>query len=124
KNYASFAPLTSDLNDTRMWPIKRVNASSGMRSMAITSKNQNPEATMRLFDYVYSPEGGHLVRWGPDLGVIRDDAGVVRHSDNAWELKAPDGVSSNEYRMNEVTNMSLPFMSWTQTNTMQNPEQQ
>lgn len=121
--YISMEPLTSQFNDKKMWPMKRTNFSTGTRSFSITSNNKHPEATMRLFDYGYSPEGGRLLRFGPEVGVIRPDAGMVRNADGTYTFKTPEGVSSNDYRLKEVTNFNLPKMSRVSEDPVPTPEQ-
>ncbi|WP_164821726.1 extracellular solute-binding protein [Paenibacillus koleovorans] len=107
-NYASFPPLTSAQNPTKIWPLQRVATIGGMNTIAITSKNKNPEASIRLIDYAFTEEGGGAVRFGPKLDTVVQGAGIVNNSDGTWEIKTPQGVSSNDYRMKSITNLSLP----------------
>jgi putative aldouronate transport system substrate-binding protein len=122
-NYASFPPLTSPQSTTKMWPIQRVATSGGLNTMAITSKNKYPEASIRLLDYAFTEEGGKNIRFGPELGVVQADGGIVNNSDGTWELKSPAGVSSNDYRMKSVTNMSLAIADEAYLKNKEVPEQ-
>ncbi|RXZ83701.1 extracellular solute-binding protein [Paenibacillaceae bacterium] len=109
KHYEALLPLTSSLNTKQVWP-HRNNPSATPNNMAITSVNKSPEATIRLFDYLYSDEGGFLTRMGPDVGVVQSDGGVKRFDDGTWQLTSPEGQSTVDYRFNKVTNLSLPFV--------------
>ncbi|NQX58375.1 extracellular solute-binding protein [Paenibacillus qinlingensis] len=121
-DYPSFPPLTSPQNNTKMWPVQRIVTLGGLSSMAITSKNKNPEATMRIFDYAYTPEGGMSIRFGPDVGVLRQDAGVVKNSDNTWQFKNPADIDSYTYRSKFVTNMSLTYTDQFSVNNKEAPD--
>lgn len=123
EQYGSFPPLTSDINDTQIWPVKRYNTSGGLYSMAITSKNQYPEATIRLFDYMVSEEGGFLVRIGPDVGVVHDEHGVQWNDDGTFQLKVPEGVSGLDWRKANVTNTSLNYSLTKDAQEVSPPEQ-
>ncbi|MBO9609368.1 MAG: extracellular solute-binding protein [Paenibacillaceae bacterium] len=122
-NYASFPPLTSPQNPDRIWPLQRVATLGGLNSIAISSKNKNPEASIRLLDYGFTEEGGSAIRFGPKLDTVVPGAGIVTNPDGTWEIKTPQGLSSNDYRMKSVTNMSLPVSDAFYLKNKEVPEQ-
>jgi putative aldouronate transport system substrate-binding protein len=134
-DYRYFGGLTSEYNAT---PI--VGASNGLVAsgrVAISSKNENPEATFRLLDYFYSDEGSTFgfigsenVGWkwedqatGAWSRVIPSDwkdtdeayrNGVLIingwniYRDTGWKLFAPTG--NNIWLFDQYTDYAVPYL--------------
>lgn len=64
-------------------------------AFAITNKNQNPEATIRWVDYLYSEEGAELLSNGPE-GILWKYVNKDDHT-KEW-LPVPGGGDREEYR--------------------------
>jgi putative aldouronate transport system substrate-binding protein len=133
-DYRYFGGLTSAYNST---PI--VGASNGLIAqgrVAIGSKNENPEASFRLFDYFYSDEGSTFgfigsenVGWkwvdqakGAWARVIPSDwkdtdeayrngvliiGGWNIYRDTGWKLFAPTG--NNIWLFDQYTDNAVPY---------------
>ncbi|MGN7297849.1 extracellular solute-binding protein [Ferdinandcohnia sp. SAFN-114] len=98
-NYPLLPPLTSELNNqklmTKLSEIKRGRA-------AISSENEQPEATMRWLDYMYSEEGTYLARLGVEGENWEwDDKGN-------WKLLAPEGMNTTQANAQHAPGAGTP----------------
>jgi putative aldouronate transport system substrate-binding protein len=73
--YTSIALLSSDLNDTPMYPAQSA-CKLIWGTMAMTDKCEYPEAVVRLVDWFYTIEGSRAVRAGCEYGTWTDEEGV------------------------------------------------
>ncbi|HEY2493382.1 MAG TPA: extracellular solute-binding protein [Paenibacillus sp.] len=65
---------------------------------AISGKNKNVEATMKLFDYVYSDEGQILLNFGVEGDTYaKNSDGIIQYTDKI--AKNPDGIAKALYRI-------------------------
>ncbi|OAB34802.1 hypothetical protein PMSD_13630 [Paenibacillus macquariensis subsp. defensor] len=65
---------------------------------AISAKNKNLEATMKLFDYAYSDEGQILLNFGVEGDTYAKNAdGVIQYTDKI--AKNADGIAKALYRI-------------------------
>lgn len=97
KNYALVPPLTGP---TGKKSIGRGNGGGpGRNAFVITSKNENPEVTMRWIDQQYEPYMAAQIHWGP-IGVIyeKDASGKLVN------LPLEEGVSMGEFRQKVAPN--------------------
>ena len=88
-DYQSMKPLTSDVNDTQIYP-----GTSGINrgTFDITNKNPYPEATMRWVDYLYTEEGAKLA-WA---GEENED--YKFNDDGTWDWILPEGYDVAKHR--------------------------
>ncbi|MCR8641136.1 extracellular solute-binding protein [Paenibacillus sp. N1-5-1-14] len=79
---------------------------SGQGTLAITSSNANPEASMRWIDYLYSTEGATLFKHGPENLLWK-------YSDkDTWTkewLPVPNGEDREEYKGKVTPNHGILF---------------
>lgn len=120
--YEAIALLTSELNDTQMYPAQSA-CKLSWGTMAMTDKCQYPEAIVRLIDWFYTVEGSRAVRAGVEYGTWADEKGV----EYGYEIITPaeeteDGhliakLHMGDYtsywacRLGEIGPTNLPFNS-------------
>lgn len=73
--YDSIALLSSDQNDTPMYPAQSA-CKLAWGTMVMTDKCAYPEAVVRLVDWFYTVEGSRAVRAGCEYGTWTDEQGV------------------------------------------------
>lgn len=112
KQYVMYEPLTSAVNDTKMWP----GADVGLGSFAaITEDAENPEILVRFLDYCWSADGLRNLRYGIENGTWEGGEGGYE-----W-VTLEDGTvavqlvydserfsSYNDFRTKELTPMTFP----------------
>lgn len=122
EEFKGLSPLTSDLNQTKMWPAQSACRLS-WGTCVVTDKCQYPEAIVRLIDWFYTVEGSRAVRAGCEYGTWKDEQGV----EYGWEIVTPadqtaDGhliakLHMGDYssywacRLGEIGPTNLPFNS-------------
>lgn len=75
-SYALLGPLTSEYNDVPMYPAQPYDVPTA--GMAITKNCQNPEAAVKLLDYLYSEHASFMTKCGPEKGQLETDEGWTR----------------------------------------------
>lgn len=122
EEFKGLSPLTSDLNQTKMWPAQSACRLS-WGTCVVTDKCQYPEAIVRLIDWFYTVDGSRAVRAGCEYGTWKDEQGV----EYGWEIVTPadqtaDGhliakLHMGDYssywacRLGEIGPTNLPFNS-------------
>ena len=122
EEFKGLSPLTSDLNQTKMWPAQSACRMS-WGTCVVTDKCQYPEAIVRLIDWFYTVDGSRAVRAGCEYGTWKDEQGV----EYGWEIVTPadqtaDGhliakLHMGDYssywacRLGEIGPTNLPFNS-------------
>lgn len=122
EEFKGLSPLTSDLNQTKMWPAQSACRLS-WGTCVVTDKCQYPEAIVRLIDWFYTVDGSRAVRAGCKYGTWKDEQGV----EYGWEIVTPadqtaDGhliakLHMGDYssywacRLGEIGPTNLPFNS-------------
>lgn len=122
EEFQGMAPLTSAMNDTKMWPAQSA-CKMSWGTCVVTDKCQYPEAVVRLVDWFYTTEGSRAVRAGCEYGTWMDEEGVQY----GWEIVTPaeetqDGhliakLHMGDYsgywacRLGEIGPTNLPFNS-------------
>ncbi|WP_168120115.1 extracellular solute-binding protein [Paenibacillus sp. HB172176] len=102
--YPYLPPMTSPVNDHKIYPV-----STGIArgAFAITKENKNPEASIRLADYLYSEEGAKLVMMGESWEWNADKT--------SWSFVSPID-NREEYRGGKITpdagGTILPYWTW------------
>ena len=95
-------PVASDIPGTPVYGMHPGISANG--TFAITSKNPNPEATMRWVDYMYSYDGATLMTQGPE-GLLWKYKNKDTH-EKEW-LPVPDGKDREEYRGSITPNYGI-----------------
>lgn len=122
EEFKGLSPLTSDLNQTKMWPAQSACRLS-WGTCVVTDKCQYPEAIVRLIDWFYTVDGSRAVRAGCEYGTWKDEQGV----EYGWDIVTPadqtaDGhliakLHMGDYssywacRLGEIGPTNLPFNS-------------
>ena len=122
EEFKGLSPLTSDLNQTKMWPAQSACRLS-WGTCVVTDKCQYPEAIVRLIDWFYTVDGSRAVRAGCEYDTWKDEQGV----EYGWEIVTPadqtaDGhliakLHMGDYssywacRLGEIGPTNLPFNS-------------
>lgn len=122
EEFKGLSPLTSDLNQTKMWPAQSACRLS-WGTCVVTDKCQYPEAIVRLIDWFYTVDGSRAVRAGCEYGTWKDEQDV----EYGWEIVTPadqtaDGhliakLHMGDYssywacRLGEIGPTNLPFNS-------------
>lgn len=122
EEFEGMPPLTSENNQTKMWPAQSACRLS-WGTCAVTDKCKYPEAIVRLIDWFYTVEGSRAVRAGCEYGTWKDEQGV----EYGWEIVTPadqteDGhliakLHMGDYssywacRLGEIGPTNLPFNS-------------
>lgn len=73
------------------------------RRIMITSANENPEATIRLLDYIYSEERSLDIAYGPNAWEYGDDGKTIKH------ISPPEGQSDSEWRYQDSPSHDFVF---------------
>lgn len=93
-NYPALGPLTSSYNSTPIYPQPSDGYSRG--AFAITKACKNPEAALRLADYLYSKEGSIFA-------FVTDSWKWEDETKTKWVFVNPDGGDNEQYRGNKLT---------------------
>ena len=75
--YTMISPVTSAVNDTKIWPAKTGNHTY---NISISNMCEDPVPLVKLANWMYSIEGEIVVQYGPELGELDDVNGWQ------WEL--------------------------------------
>lgn len=104
-------PLTSDINQTQMWPAydMRLNC-----DFAITNICKDPVPLIALYDYLMSEQGSMDSRMGAEVGDYSPDYGiqyVTKDGVEGLELLYPQDRwdSFNKYRQGVMTTQKFPY---------------
>lgn len=120
--YDAIALLTSDINDTPMYPAQSA-CKLEWGTFVMTDKCPYPEAMVRLIDWFYTTEGSRAVRAGCEYGTWTDEQGVMY----GYEILTPAEESEDGHlisklhmgdyssywacRLGEIGPTNLPFNS-------------
>jgi len=110
--YTMISPVTSPVNDTKIWPAKAGNLSY---AVSISNMCEDPIPLVKFANWLYSIEGEIVVQYGPELGEM-DEV-------NGWEWVLNDEgyacmqvsfdkdayTSYNNFRIQKAATMRLPF---------------
>ena len=75
--YTLLGPLTSEFNETKMWPGRSQENTSG--TFCITSACEDPIAAVKLLDYFYSEDVTFMTKCGPEKGQWDGEGGWTRN---------------------------------------------
>jgi len=92
--YTIVGPLTSEYNQKLMWPALLNEKTSG--SFCITDKCKNPEAAVKLLDFLYSEQGSFMTKCGPEKGKWDGEGGwtrIVSGNEVSYTIEYPDKYS-------------------------------
>ena len=110
--YTMIPPVTSEVNDTKIWPAKTMNLAY---SICISNQCEDPISLVKFADWLYTIEGEIVIQYGPELGEMDED--------NGWEWVLNDEgyacmnvhfdkekyTSYNNFRIQKAATMRLPY---------------
>jgi putative aldouronate transport system substrate-binding protein len=94
EDYVQLKPLTSELSSEPVWPK---NSDIRRGAFAITKDNPNPQASIRLVDYLYSKEGSILMAHGVE------GENWEQNEEGGFKSLAPEGMNHQEYKGGQVS---------------------
>jgi putative aldouronate transport system substrate-binding protein len=111
--YISIPPMVSEYNSKQMWPA---NNSSRTGGMAISNTCKQPEAIVRLMDWMFTEEGSIMMQFGPEDGKWDGGAGgwtiVTENGVRGMKVTFPEKYANyNIFRQQELNPMCLPYRS-------------
>jgi putative aldouronate transport system substrate-binding protein len=102
RQYVMQGPLTSSINSVKTW--KRTPEYTRTGTFAITKQAKNPEALIRLNDYLYTLEGSSMGRGGPEYGKWDGEGGyefTTIDGVKTWKWHYDGFTSSGNFRMKQ-----------------------
>lgn len=110
EQYHLIPPLTSETNETKMWPAYDLKLSGGF---AITRECEEPEPLIALLDYLMTEQGSINQRLGPEIGVAVPNGGIEYITQNdvyGVLLHYPEPyLNFNDYRAATLTTQQFPY---------------
>lgn len=105
--YEIINPLTSEYQPEKVWYGDWISNPT----IFITTANENPEATARYFDYLYTEEGAVLL-YGPEEGQWEGEGGIRWNEDRTeFEVIVPEGyVGIWDWLNKEVSPIGVSIM--------------
>jgi putative aldouronate transport system substrate-binding protein len=83
-----------------MSDLSYVTPGTGWSGVYITKNNKNPEASIKLMQWMFSEEGQRVTQWGrKDIEYTLDDKGVPQFS-KEWLQARSDGTLTSKYNPN------------------------
>jgi len=118
EKWTSLAPLTSQWNDTKMWPVS-ANIYPG--NFAISASCKYPEAAIRLANWLFTPQAAMYCYYGPPKDsedLLEGHEGWWFEGDQGPKYNLPEPYQTNvDYMINELalftsTHPGLAAPSW------------